>query len=306
MDLADLQQAVGLKTPIRHQLFIDGRFVDAESGETLADAATRTTTRPSPTWRWPAAPTSTGRSPRPSARSRRGAGMAAADRGRILLKLADLIEANTEELARLESLDTGHPMRDSRALDVPRTAACFRYFGGMADKFQGDVDPGRGRLPQLRAARAGRRRRPDRAVELPADVHAAGRWAPALAAGNTHRAEAGRDHAADDAEDRRADGRGRHARRRGQHRARATAASPGQYIAEHPRRREDRLHRLDRDRPARSCRRQRRQPEEGAARARRQGRQHRVRRRRPRRPRSTARPGRSSTTRGRPASPARG
>jgi betaine-aldehyde dehydrogenase len=69
------------------------------------------------------------------------AGMAAADRGRILLRLADLIEENTEELARLESLDTGHPLKDSRALDVPRTAACFRYFGGMADKFQGDVVP---------------------------------------------------------------------------------------------------------------------------------------------------------------------
>ena len=41
--------------------------------------------------------------------------MAAADRGRILLKLADLIEANAEELARLESLDTGHPLRDSRS-----------------------------------------------------------------------------------------------------------------------------------------------------------------------------------------------
>src|SRR5207244_8085993 len=67
--------------------------------------------------------------------------MAAADRGRILLKLADLIEANTEELARLESLDTGHPLRDSRMLDVPRTAACFRYFGGMADKFQGETIP---------------------------------------------------------------------------------------------------------------------------------------------------------------------
>ena len=110
-------------------------------GRDAGDAATRTTTRPSPTWRWPAAPTSTRRSPRPSARSRRGAGMAAADRGRILLKLADLIEANAEELARLESLDTGHPLRDSRALDVPRTAACFRYFGGMADKFEGDVVP---------------------------------------------------------------------------------------------------------------------------------------------------------------------
>ena len=36
MNLADLQAAVGLRTPIRHQLFIDGQFVDAESGETLA------------------------------------------------------------------------------------------------------------------------------------------------------------------------------------------------------------------------------------------------------------------------------
>ncbi|MEQ1805647.1 MAG: aldehyde dehydrogenase family protein, partial [Burkholderiaceae bacterium] len=39
------------------------------------------------------------------------------------------------------TLDTGHPIKDSRALDVPRTAACFRYFGGMADKLQGDVVP---------------------------------------------------------------------------------------------------------------------------------------------------------------------
>lgn len=125
---------------IRHQLFIDGRFVDAESGETLAslnphdnqpiadvalagkadvDKAVAAATRAFPAW------------------SR----MAAADRGRILLRLADLIEAHAEELAQLESLDTGHPIRDSRALDVPRTAACFRYFGGMADKFQGETIP---------------------------------------------------------------------------------------------------------------------------------------------------------------------
>ncbi len=67
--------------------------------------------------------------------------LAAADRGRILLRLAELIESRTEELAHLESLDTGHPIRDSRGLDVPRTAATFRYFGGMADKFQGSVVP---------------------------------------------------------------------------------------------------------------------------------------------------------------------
>jgi acyl-CoA reductase-like NAD-dependent aldehyde dehydrogenase len=140
MTLAEQQAAAGLRTPIRHQLFIDGRFVDAESGETLAtlnphdnstiadvalagradiDKAVAAAERALPAW------------------SR----MAAADRGRILLKLADLLDAGCEEMARLESLDTGHPLRDSRVLDVPRTAACYRYFGGMADKFQGDVVP---------------------------------------------------------------------------------------------------------------------------------------------------------------------
>ena len=44
-------------------------------------------------------------------------------------------------LARIESLDTGHPIRDTHNLDVPRTAAAFRYFGGMADKVQGSVVP---------------------------------------------------------------------------------------------------------------------------------------------------------------------
>ena len=65
----------------------------------------------------------------------------AADRGRILLRLADAIEANAAELAALESRDTGHPIRDSTRLDVPRTAATFRYFGGMADKHEGSVIP---------------------------------------------------------------------------------------------------------------------------------------------------------------------
>ena len=67
--------------------------------------------------------------------------MAASDRGRLLLKLADAIEADAENLAMLETRDTGHPLRDTRNLDVPRTAATFRYFGGMADKFQGSVVP---------------------------------------------------------------------------------------------------------------------------------------------------------------------
>lgn len=122
------------------QLFIDGRFVAALSGETLAtlnphdnseiaqvsmagredvDRAVQAAKKAFPAWN----------------------AMAAADRGRLLLKLADAIEANADELARLESMDTGHPIRDTRNLDVPRTAATFRYFGGMADKFEGSVIP---------------------------------------------------------------------------------------------------------------------------------------------------------------------
>ena len=65
----------------------------------------------------------------------------AAERGRLLMGLADAIEAHAGELARLESLDTGHPIRDTTVLDVPRTAAAFRYFGGIADKHEGSVIP---------------------------------------------------------------------------------------------------------------------------------------------------------------------
>jgi acyl-CoA reductase-like NAD-dependent aldehyde dehydrogenase len=64
-----------------------------------------------------------------------------AARGKLLLRLADLIERDTETLARIETLNTGHPIRDSRGLDVPRTAATFRYFGGMADKLEGTLVP---------------------------------------------------------------------------------------------------------------------------------------------------------------------
>ena len=71
--------------------------------------------------------------------------MAASERGRLLAKLADAIEADAENLAYLESIDTGHPIRDTRGLDVPRTVVTFRYFAGIADKIDGRVasaDPG--------------------------------------------------------------------------------------------------------------------------------------------------------------------
>lgn len=59
------------------------------------------------------------------------------DRGRILIKLAELIEANVEELAAIESLDNGKAYSIAQAFDIPEAAANFRYFGGWADKIHG-------------------------------------------------------------------------------------------------------------------------------------------------------------------------
>jgi len=125
---------------IQNKLFIGGKFVDAQDGATIAvhnphdnalitqvaeakaadvDAAVDAAERAFPQW----------------------SGLAAAERGKLLLKLADRIEAEADALARLEAIDTGHPIRDAKNIDVLRTAACYRYFGGMADKLQGSVIP---------------------------------------------------------------------------------------------------------------------------------------------------------------------
>ncbi len=70
--------------------------------------------------------------------------MDARDRGRLMYKLADLVEENLEELARLETLDNGKPIRDSRGADLPLTIDCLRYYAGFADKIHGDTIPIRG------------------------------------------------------------------------------------------------------------------------------------------------------------------
>src|ERR1700752_2690879 len=52
--------------------------------------------------------------------------MSARDRGTLLHKLADAIEKNAEELAALETLDNGKPLRDSLNADLPLTVQCYR------------------------------------------------------------------------------------------------------------------------------------------------------------------------------------
>jgi aldehyde dehydrogenase (NAD+) len=67
--------------------------------------------------------------------------MSASERGRLIFKLADLIESHQEELAALESLDNGKPYRDSMAADLPLTIKCYRYYAGWADKIVGKTIP---------------------------------------------------------------------------------------------------------------------------------------------------------------------
>ena len=72
--------------------------------------------------------------------------MDARDRGRLIYKLADIIEKNIDELAALESLDNGKPIRESRHGDLPLVIDCLRYYAGWADKIQGEVIPVRGKF----------------------------------------------------------------------------------------------------------------------------------------------------------------
>ncbi|MGZ8388876.1 MAG: aldehyde dehydrogenase family protein, partial [Rhodoplanes sp.] len=70
----------------------------------------------------------------------RGARSARPRRGRILVRAAALVRREKERLARVETLDSGKPLRES-LVDIETTAAYFEYYAGTADKLQGDTIP---------------------------------------------------------------------------------------------------------------------------------------------------------------------
>src|ERR1700691_2788230 len=67
--------------------------------------------------------------------------MSASERGKLLYKLADLVEKHADELARLEALDNGKPFHVARAADLGLTIATYRYYAGWADKIHGKTIP---------------------------------------------------------------------------------------------------------------------------------------------------------------------
>ena len=215
-------------------LFVNGEFVDghgkafktispsteevlaeiAEADEADVDLAVKAARRAFRTW---------GRMP-------------GSERAKYLYRIARIIQERGREIAVLESIDNGKPIKETRDVDVPIAAAHFFYYAGWADKLQ---YAGYGTTP------AGRRR-PGHPLELPA-AHAGLEDRPRAGLRQHRRAQAGRDHAADGAALRGDLPAGRPAARRRQHhhrrrRDRAGAGRP-------PRRRQGRLHRLHGRRP---------------------------------------------------------
>jgi aldehyde dehydrogenase (NAD+) len=65
--------------------------------------------------------------------------LSASERGRVLWKIADLLEQNIDELAQLETLDNGKPIFESRYVDMPMVVDVFRYYAGWATKIHGET-----------------------------------------------------------------------------------------------------------------------------------------------------------------------
>ena len=166
------------------QLMINGQWVDAANGKTFdtydpftggviaqvaeasaedVDRACRAARRAfeAPTWRK----------------------LAAADRGQMLYRLAELVEKNKDSLAALESLNSGKIISDAYG-DIDLVINCFRYYAGWADKIEGATIPMRGDYLAYTL------RQPVGVVGqiIPWNfplLMLAWKWGPALAAGNT-------------------------------------------------------------------------------------------------------------------------
>ena len=127
------------------QLFIDGEWVDAVSGKTFQTVNPATEEVIAEVAEGDAEDIDrAATAARQAFESGPWKRMDARDRGRLLYKLADLVEENLDSLARLEVLDNGKPLSEAKHADLPLVVDCLRYYAGWADKIHGDVIPIRG------------------------------------------------------------------------------------------------------------------------------------------------------------------
>ena len=127
---------------MRTDAFIDGAFVPAADGATFDDVSPRDGSVIANVAR--GGGEDIDRAVRAARRSFDGGEWALADpaqRKRVLLRLAQLIDEHAEELAQLESADVGHPIGDARNVDVVNARNCFAWYAEAIDKVYGEIAP---------------------------------------------------------------------------------------------------------------------------------------------------------------------
>src|SRR5262245_25643341 len=130
----------------KYQLFIDGQWVDSESGKTFKTPNPATGETLAEVAEADKADIDKAVAAARKAFDGKWAKMSARDRGRLLTKLSQLIEQNAPELARLETFDNGKPIREATYIDLPGVVENFEYFAGWATKIEGETIPVPGQM----------------------------------------------------------------------------------------------------------------------------------------------------------------
>ncbi len=128
---------------IPHQLFINGDFVDARSGETFATINPATEEKITDV---ASAGVEDVDAAVKAARAQLEAGsewqkMKPRDRAKVMWRLADILTARAEEIGRIETIDNGKPIFESQYVDTPAAAECLYYFAGWSGKVTGETIP---------------------------------------------------------------------------------------------------------------------------------------------------------------------
>ena len=134
-------QPAETNTPRKYQLFIDGQWVDAESGKTFLTPNPSTGETLAEVAEADKADIDKAVAAARRALEGKWSKISARDRGRLLYKLSQLIEQHAKELAELETQDNGKPIRESLYVDLPQVAENFEYFAGWATKIEGETIP---------------------------------------------------------------------------------------------------------------------------------------------------------------------
>jgi betaine-aldehyde dehydrogenase len=137
---ATKNRGAGSNDVVRYQMYINGKFVDAKSGRIFEvfDPSTEAAIATCPA----GSADDVGLATAAAKAAFYGGWKAtsAQERGRILFRLAERIRARRDELAEIETRNSGKPIAESE-YDMDDSATCFEYYGGLATKINGEVLP---------------------------------------------------------------------------------------------------------------------------------------------------------------------